>query len=253
MFADDILYYREVISEDDHLAVQCDVQLIADWIHSKGLQLNAKKCKFMVITRKRHPPKVTITIDGETLEHIIYLGVTIQDDLSWSLHISTICSKARRLLGFLYRNFRMANSGCLSYLYRSLVLPVLDYCGAVWDPHHAHNIQKLERVQHFAARLTTGQWAASGSSLCDLLGWSPLARRRVYQHLCLCRRILTGGSLVASLVCLYNSPPHFPLLVCILCSSHFVRCFSSLMFVLLTSCLSGLVLCSGAALTLAIS
>ncbi len=140
-----------------------------------------------------------ITVYGECLVQVTsftYLGVVIHDDLSWSAHVSSVCSRARKLLGFLYRNFRPAGRSCLSKLYRSLVLPVLDYCGAAWDPHQLFNITRLERVQHFAARLATGQWSADGDTLCQELGWSPLARRRIYQRLCLCRRILTGGSLI---------------------------------------------------------
>ena len=34
-----------------------------------------------------------------------YLGVLISDDLSWSLHVERISSKARRILGMLYRRF----------------------------------------------------------------------------------------------------------------------------------------------------
>ncbi len=86
---------------------------------------------------------------------------------------------AQKQVGFLYRNFRMADSRCLTYLYRSLVLPILDYCGAAWEPHQANNIQKLERVQHFAARLVTGQWSADRTTLCEQLGWSPFTRCRV--------------------------------------------------------------------------
>ena len=34
-----------------------------------------------------------------------YLGVTIYDDLSWNVHVSGVCSRARRMLGFVYRCF----------------------------------------------------------------------------------------------------------------------------------------------------
>ena len=34
-----------------------------------------------------------------------YLGVIITDDLSWSAHIDQITSKARKMIGFIYRQF----------------------------------------------------------------------------------------------------------------------------------------------------
>lgn len=199
MFADDIVYSHVVSSPLEVLTAQCDVDIIAEWVRSRGLRFNTSKSKIMVISRKRTRPVCSITIDGQQLEEVSsikYLGVTISSDLSWGLHISTICFKARQLLGFLYRSFRPAGRGCLNRLYLTIVRPVLEYCGAVWDPHQLYNISKLERVQSFGARLVTGQWSSSGSALCEELGWPSLARRRSFHRLCLCRRILEGGSLI---------------------------------------------------------
>ena len=40
----------------------------------------------------------------ENVESIKYLGVTITNDLKWNTHISNVCTKANRTLGFLRRN-----------------------------------------------------------------------------------------------------------------------------------------------------
>jgi len=53
-----------------------------------------------------------------------------------------------------------------------------------------------ERVQNFAARLTTGRWDENPEVLRHDLAWPLLSQRRVFQKLCLARRILTGGSLI---------------------------------------------------------
>ena len=39
----------------------------------------------------------------ENVESIKYLGVTITNDLKWNTHISNVCTKANRTLGFLRR------------------------------------------------------------------------------------------------------------------------------------------------------
>ena len=46
-------------------------------------------------------------LDGTVLEnadHIKYLGETIFKDLKWNTHVSNVCTKANRTLGFLRRN-----------------------------------------------------------------------------------------------------------------------------------------------------
>ena len=100
-----------------------------------------------------------------------YLGFWISSDLSWAAHINKICSKARQFCGFLYRYFNGAGSHCLARLYSSIVLPILDYGSAVWDPHQAKYITQLERTQRFAARIVIGKWVRDATGLLPQLGW----------------------------------------------------------------------------------
>ena len=58
--------------------------------------------------RGKSAPQYTLFLMGEPIEKVSsfkYLGVTISDDLTWSKHIQTISSKARRIIGMLYRQF----------------------------------------------------------------------------------------------------------------------------------------------------
>ena len=111
-----------------------------------------------------------------------------------------MCSKAKRLLGFLYRTFYLSERKCLSYLYTALVLPILDYGCCIWDPHQEKYITQLERVQSFAARLATKHWSEDPPALREVLGWATLSSRRKIQKLVMCRRILSGNSLIPSSV-----------------------------------------------------
>ena len=127
----------------------------------------------------------------------MYLGVTISSDLSWAAHIDNTCSKARKRLGFLYRHFHSAKCDTISHLFKATVLPILDYCSSVWDPHHAVHSDKLEKVQKFTAKLATRKWSANYTHLLSQLGWPPLSHRRKSQKVLLCRRILLGHSVIS--------------------------------------------------------
>ena len=151
----------------------CNVPCIYMCIYTMYLHVQ-NTCKYMVITRKRSnslvPPVITLTSSViERTYSYKYLGVTISSDLSWSEHIHTICTKARRTVGLLYRNFYVnSDTTSLLQLYVSLVRPLLEYACQVWHPHLVRDIAKLERVQKLALRLCTKQWTLNYSTLLSL-------------------------------------------------------------------------------------
>ncbi len=173
LFADDICYYRPVSQQEDILAVQNDVDLIYSWVEFKKLRLNASKTKCMLISRNRNPPNLNLTIGGvqiERVQHFRLLGVIICNDLTWSEHIVTVCGKAKRFIGFLYRYFNLADKKCLEHLYLTLARPILDYGCYVWSPYQTKYVDQLESVQTFTARLATKKWSSDSATLRSLLG-----------------------------------------------------------------------------------
>ena len=200
-YADDLTYTKAIHSMDETAVMERDLALISDWLGHQLLRLNRDKVKSMLITRRRRMPALNITLNGHRVEQVrsfILLGVPISEGLSWSGHINQVCSRARCLLGFLYRSFGVARPPCLAKLYKALVLPVLDYCSTVWDPPHRVHQVALERVQSFAARIVTRRWRQDAGPLKARLKWPSLASRRKVQKLCVCRRILSGDSLIPS-------------------------------------------------------
>ncbi len=140
-------------------AVAKDLEKVFYWMSSRNFNLNLAKVKAMTVSRKKHPPQPDIKLQSKTIQHVDsfkLLGVTISSDLSWNPHITAVASKAKRLLGFLYRMLRDSSRNCLSRLYEVVVLPNLDYCSCAWDPSH---IKLLENMQTFAAKIPTNGWS----------------------------------------------------------------------------------------------
>ena len=71
----------------------------------------------------------------ENVDSIKYLGVIITNHLKWNTHITNICTKANRMLGFLRRNLFSCRQDVKEAAYKGLVRPVLEYESSVWDPH----------------------------------------------------------------------------------------------------------------------
>ncbi|CAB3377302.1 Hypothetical predicted protein [Cloeon dipterum] len=69
-FADDCTIFREVTSQDDVDELQEDLALIDIWCVNNGMQLNAKKCVAMDLSRARQPWLPQYMIGGAVLEYV---------------------------------------------------------------------------------------------------------------------------------------------------------------------------------------
>ena len=89
LYADDICYYRTLISDSDCVEIQSDVDTILNWVINRNLRSTVLKCKAMVIFRKHHPPLLHIIINHSPIHKVDsfnYLDVTISNKLTWSNH-----------------------------------------------------------------------------------------------------------------------------------------------------------------------
>ena len=127
----------------------------------------------MQLTRKRikkiHASYTLEGTDLENVESIKYLGVTITSDLRWNTHVSNVCTKANRTLGFLRRNLYSCPQEVKEAAYKGLVRPVMDYGSSVWDPPGVVLQEELESVQKRAARFVTGNYSYETGSMSGIL------------------------------------------------------------------------------------
>ena len=97
----------------------------------------------------------------------------------WSVHITNICNKTRRLVGILYRKFyNHSNTDTLLNLYTSFIRPHLEYAAIAWDPFLKKDITALESVQKFALKVCTKSWDISYESLLSKSHLPSLEARR---------------------------------------------------------------------------
>lgn len=184
LFADDTLLYQPIKSLDDELSLQSDLTGLQRWTELNGMQLNTSKTKVMHISRSRKLAVLpNYKLHGTSLTPtptFKYLGVTINNSLNWNDHINTITSKANKTLGFIWQIAGGASPKALASLYRSLVLPVLEYGLPVWCPYTASNAAKLEKVQRRASRMCLKQRKREMSyeDRLRILNWMTLDSRR---------------------------------------------------------------------------
>ena len=137
-----------------------------------------------------------LTLEGTVLENvdnIKYLGVTITNDLKWNTHISNICTKANRTLGFLRQTLFSCPQNVKEAAYKGMVCPILEYGSSVWDPHPDKLQEELEKVQNRAARFVTRNYeTGSMTGILGQLKWESLKKRRKDKRLIFLYKGLKG-------------------------------------------------------------
>ena len=79
-------------------------------------------------------------------------------------------------------------------VYFYLIRSFMEYGATVWDPYQTYNSDKVERVQRRAARFVKGRYSrySSVSDMLDVLGWTPLSRRRQEDRLIVFYKTING-------------------------------------------------------------
>jgi len=98
---------------------------------------------------------MNVNIDGYTIKStpdLKLLGVTLDDKLKFSKHVSDMCKQASKKVSVLVRLRKMIPTEAKLQLYKAAILPNLTYCHTVWHFCKASDTIKLERVQERALR-----------------------------------------------------------------------------------------------------
>ena len=102
------------------------------------MKLNASKTKTMIVSRSHtmHPQSSPLTIGGTVLKEsddLAILGVTFDSKMTFEKHLRSVSRAASQRFGILRKSWRVFHDRALLVrCFRGFVLPVLEYCSAVW-------------------------------------------------------------------------------------------------------------------------
>ena len=129
------------------------------------MKFNVLKCVVMTTSNKRPPLILSYTLDQDILSRqdtIKYLGVTIDNKLSFKQHILDKTKKATTVLNLIRRNLHFAPRSVKCKAYMSCVRPIIEYASSCWSPTSSKLSNRIEMVQHNAAKFITNQYPRKG-------------------------------------------------------------------------------------------
>lgn len=129
---------------------------IKAWLDMNKLSINLNKTKIMIFGNKAIKYDSLIQIESENIERVTeckFLGVIIDDQISWGSHIRHISIKISRNISVMAKAKYYLNNKALHLLFCSLILPYLTYCALVWGNTYTSYLQPLFRLQKRAIRI----------------------------------------------------------------------------------------------------
>lgn len=159
IFADDLKTYARIT---DSTGVDEFVSALAElssWADSWQLPISCGKSNWMFISNRKDllDTDVEFNLAGKLfheVKEIRDLGIIVDNNLSFSTHITTIIANAKKRLFLLHKSFITKDALLLLKAYIIYVRPLLEYCSQVWSPHLMKDINRIESVQRtFTKRL----------------------------------------------------------------------------------------------------
>lgn len=193
LYADDTKIFRKIVSRDDCEKLQEDLNEMKLWTEKWLLSFHPEKSKYMRIGKTKVEDEgyyLTNHIERSTSEKDI--GVTVDNRLSFSAHLSEKINKANKIVGLIRRSFVSLDAKMFKSLYIALARPHLEYANQVWNPHLKKDIEAIENVQRRATKLLPQMKELSYEERLRVLNLPTLTYRRSRGDLIETYKILSG-------------------------------------------------------------
>jgi hypothetical protein len=162
LFADDSNLF---ISGSDLLTLEAQINTeipkLVEWLKANRLSLNIKKTHLMIFGLKKHSPVKNINVfisnqKLDTVEISKFLGVIIDNKLSWKEHCLYTSKKLSKSIAILSLAKKYLNPKTMLQLYYSFIFPYLLYCNLAWGKAADSTLWPIYRNQKIALRIISG-------------------------------------------------------------------------------------------------
>jgi hypothetical protein len=189
-FADDtVIYVAGETVEQVTNQLQNIINGVNGWYEGNRLKVNPSKSEIILIGTKKKLQNVNastfiIDLNGTPMKNseiVKYLGIMVDQHLSWSNEVSHLCKSVGYKLHHLRRLSSFMSTELLSKIYCTYIQPVLEYACTVWGYSSEVHIGRICRLQRLAARIVSKSYDfvnVRGDDLIQELKWPDFKARR---------------------------------------------------------------------------
>ena len=163
LFADDTtLLYADKNLDNIFSMYNTELPKLLSWLRSNKLALNIQKTNYIVF----HSHKKSLTnfnhkimienVEIEKKSCVKFLGILIDEHLSWTQQIDHVQSQVSRIIGIMYKLKGVLPRNALILLYKSFILSYLYYGVITWGHGYSNHIDSIYKLQKRAVRLCSG-------------------------------------------------------------------------------------------------
>ena len=162
MFADDTNFFlshkniKEMFTKMNE-----ELQKFNIWFKANKLSLNVDKTKFTLFHKASQSENLPLKLPDlfmnntliERRDSLKFLGIIIDETLSWKNHINIIESKLACAIGLLYRSRPFLDLNSRKLFYFSFVHSHLSYANIAWGATHPTKLHKLASQQRHVCKI----------------------------------------------------------------------------------------------------
>ena len=197
-FADDTRIIMCISEREDHLMMQDELQKVYRWANENVMVFNDVKFDHVQYDRDQNSEiREYLTADGTKIRkptEVKDLGVYMSTDAGFRYHIDQMILKAKRQAGWVLRTISTRETYPMMTLYKSTILPILEYCSQLWSPVKIGDLRKIEAVQrNFTSKINGIRDKSYWDRLKHLKMYS-LERRRERYIIIYIHKIISGDA-----------------------------------------------------------
>ena len=164
LFADDTTIFFHSNNIDNIISTTKVIMTqLTNWFRANKLTLNADKSSFTIFKSSQknianQPDK--IKFNNQEIcrtSHIKFLGVIIDENLTWNNHINELCNKLKRLFHIFYNIRHLLSKDNIKTIYYALIYSRIKYGISVYGQACNTKMKRIQKLQNQLLKVLSGK------------------------------------------------------------------------------------------------